>query len=163
LHTATKTKDEVKGRFLLDVVIGKSAAVLKLLTRKDQALLVWRDALLVLDLGLNVVDSVGRLNLKSNGLASQSLDEDLHTATQAEDKVECRLLLDVIVGESATIFQLLAGEDQALLVRWNAFFVLNLGLDVVDGVGGLDLKGDGLAGDCRMNMLVQGWRCDAVA
>jgi hypothetical protein len=31
------------------------------------------------------------------------------------------------------------------LVRGDALLVLDLGLDVVDGVGGLDLKGDGLA------------------
>ena len=38
---------------------------------------------------------------------------------------------------------MLAGEDEALLVRWDAFFVLNLGFDIVDGVGGFNLKGDG--------------------
>jgi hypothetical protein len=32
-----------------------------------------------------------------------------------------------------------------LLVRGDTLLVLDLGLDVVDGVGGLDLKGDGLA------------------
>jgi hypothetical protein len=59
------------------------------------------------------------------------------------------LLLDVVIRESATVLELLASEDQALLVRGNALLVLNLALDVVDGVGGLDLKGDGLAGDCE--------------
>lgn len=54
-------------------------------------------------------------------------------------------LLDVVVGESATIFKLLSGKDQTLLVRGNALLVLDLGLDIVDGVGGLDLEGDGLA------------------
>ena len=54
-------------------------------------------------------------------------------------------LLDVVVRKSASILQLLAGEDQSLLVRGNALLVLNLGLDIVDGVGRLDLKGDGLA------------------
>lgn len=42
--------------------------------------------------------------------------------------------MDLLVGQGATIFQLLTGEDQALLVWWNAFLVLNLGLDVVNGV-----------------------------
>lgn len=53
--------------------------------------------------------------------------------------------MDVVIAQGAAIFELLAGEDQALLVRWNAFFVLNLALDVVDRVGGLDFEGDGLA------------------
>jgi hypothetical protein len=44
---------------------------------------------------------------------------------------------------------LFASKDKTLLVRWNAFLVLNLALDVVDSIAGLDLKSDGLASDCR--------------
>ena len=69
----------------------------------------------------------------------------LATTTQAEDQVQGRLLLDVVVGERAAVLELLAGEDQALLVRGNSFLVLDLGFDIVDGVGGLHLKGDSLA------------------
>lgn len=57
-NATTKTEDEMEGGFLLDVVIGKSAAILKLLASKDQALLVRGDALLVLDFGLDIVDSI---------------------------------------------------------------------------------------------------------
>jgi hypothetical protein len=46
-----------------------------------------------------------------------------HTTTQAEDQVEGGLLLDVVVGESTAILELLAGEDQTLLVRGNALLV----------------------------------------
>ena len=60
------------------------------------------------------------------------------------------LLLNVVVRESTAILELFAGEDQALLVGWNAFFVLNLGLDVVDGVGGLDLQGDRLPSEANV-------------
>jgi len=45
--------------------------------------------------------------------------------------------------EGGAILKLLAGEDQAPLVREDALLVPDLGLDVVDGVGGLDLEGDG--------------------
>jgi hypothetical protein len=45
--------------------------------------------------------------------------------------VESRLLLDVVVRKSAAVLELLAGEDQALLVRGNALLVLDLGLDIV--------------------------------
>jgi hypothetical protein len=54
-------------------------------------------------------------------------------------------LLDVVVGQGSAILELLTSEDQSLLVRGNALLVLDLGLDIVDRVGGLDLKGDGLA------------------
>ena len=43
---------------LLDVVVGKRPAVLKLLTSKDETLLVRRDTLLVLDLRLYVVNGI---------------------------------------------------------------------------------------------------------
>lgn len=79
-------------------------------------------------------------------LGGKGLERGLDdTTTETEDKVKSRLLLDVVVGKSAAILKLLSGEDQALLVRGNALLVLDLALDVVDGVRGLDLKGDGLA------------------
>lgn len=59
----------------------------------------------------------------------------LGSTTQTEDEMKSRLLLDVVVGEGAAVFELLAGEDKALLVRRNSFLVLDLGLDVVDGIG----------------------------
>ncbi|MED6202982.1 hypothetical protein PIB30_118778 [Stylosanthes scabra] len=68
----------------------------------------------------------------------------LGATTEAEDKVEGGLLLDVVVGEGAAVLELLSGEDETLLVRGDAFLVLDLGLDVVDGVGRLHLEGDGL-------------------
>ena len=33
------------------------------------------------------------------------------------------------------------------MVRWDAFLVLDLGLDIVDGIAGLDLEGDCLASE----------------
>lgn len=54
-------------------------------------------------------------------------------------------LLDVVVAQRTAILELLAGEDQALLVGRDALLVLDLALDVVNGVRGLDLERDGLA------------------
>lgn len=45
------------------------------------------------------------------------------------------LLLDVVVAQGAAIFELLASEDETLLVRGNTLLVLDLGLDIVDSVG----------------------------
>ena len=44
--------------------------------------------------------------------------------------------LDVVVGKSAAIFELLAGEDETLLIGRDTLLVLDLGLDVLDGVEG---------------------------
>jgi hypothetical protein len=65
-------------------------------------------------------------------LGGQGLEGGLNdTTTEAEDQVKSRLLLDVVVGKGAAVLELLAGEDQALLVRGNALLVLDLGLDIV--------------------------------
>ena len=149
-------------RFFLDVVIRKSATVLKLFAGKNETLLVRRDPLFVLDLRLDVVDGVRRLNLKGDRLTREGLHKDLHTTTETKDyrdvnnnvtdllkhtiltKMEGRLLLDVIVGKRATILELFTSEDQSLLVRGDALLVLDLSLDVIDCIGGLDLQGNRL-------------------
>src|SRR5439155_499399 len=79
------------------------------------------------------LDGVGAFHIESDGLAGQSLDEDLHAGTTAETEhqVQRGLLLDVVVGEGAAVLELLAGEDQTLLIRRDAFLVLDLLLDVL--------------------------------
>jgi hypothetical protein len=65
----------VKSGFLLDVVVGEGSAVLELFTGENQTLLIRRNTLLVLDLGLDIVDGVGRFDLKSDGLAGKGLND----------------------------------------------------------------------------------------
>merc|ERR1719259_168567 len=55
----------------------------------------------------------------------------LGTSPQPEDKVKSGLLLDVVVGQSPAILQLLASEDQSLLIRGDSLLVLDLGLDIL--------------------------------
>ena len=55
--------------------------------------------------------------------------------------------MDVVVSESSSIFKLLTGEDKSLLIRWDAFFVLDLGLDIFNGVGWFDIKSDSLTSE----------------
>merc|ERR1712217_743481 len=59
-----------------------------------------------------------------------------HTTAEAQDQVESRLFLDVVVGQSAAVLELLPCENEALLVRGYALFVLNFRFHVVDGVRG---------------------------
>merc|ERR1712025_1026499 len=124
----------MESAFLLDVVVGEGSSVLKLLSSKDQSLLVWGNAFLVLDLGLNVLNGVRRLNLKGDGLASQGLDEDLHTSSQSENQMQGTFLLDVVIGKGSSVLQLLSSEDQSLLVWGNSFLILDLSLDILNGV-----------------------------
>ena len=59
----------------------------------------------------------------------------------------CRLSSDCsssVIRERAAVFELLPGEDEPLLLRRDALLVLDLGLDVLDGVIGLQVQRDGL-------------------
>jgi len=146
-EAATESEDKMEGRFLLDVIIGKGSAILKLLSSEDESLLIGWDTFLVLDLGLHVLDGVAWLDLKSDGLSGEGLNEDLHTTSESEDKMKSGLLLDVVVTKGTSIFELLSSEDKSLLIGWDTFLVLDLGLDILDGVGWLNFEGDGLTGE----------------
>ena len=147
LHTSSKSKDQVKGGLLLDVVVGESSSILKLLSSEDESLLIWWDTFLVLDLSLDVLNGVCWLDIEGDGLSSEGLDEDLHTSSKSEDEMEGGLLLDVVVGEGSTVFELLSSEDESLLIWWDTFLVLDLSLDVFDGVCWLNIKSDGFASE----------------
>jgi len=61
--------------------------------------------------------------------------------------MESGLLLNIIIRKGATVLELLSGEDQALLIRGDSFLVLDLRFNVIDGIRGLNLEGDGLSGE----------------
>ena len=50
ISTTSESKNEMEGRFLLDVVVRKSSSILQLLSSEDESLLIWWDTLFVLDL-----------------------------------------------------------------------------------------------------------------
>merc|ERR1711911_567941 len=103
LVSSSQSEHKMKGALLLDVVVRKSSSIFKLLTSKDQPLLVWGNSLLVLDLGLDILNGVRWLNLQGDGLASEGLDKDLHTSPQSEHKMKSALLLDVVVRKGSSI------------------------------------------------------------
>lgn len=55
----------------------------------------------------------GKNHIFHYGTPSTKQDKGLH-------------LLDIIIGQCAPILELFSRENQALLVGWNAFFILNL-------------------------------------
>ena len=119
----------------MDVVIAESATILKLLACEDQALLIGGNTFLILDLSLHVLDSIGSLNVESDGLAGKGLDKDLHgTAPESEDQVNGRLFLNIVVSEGSAVFQLLATENQTLLINGDALLVLDLGFHAFNRV-----------------------------
>merc|ERR1712213_1588 len=137
----------MKGAFLLDIVIRQGSSIFQLLSSEDQSLLIWWDSFLILDLGLDVLNGVRGFNLEGDGLTSEGLNKDLHTSSQSENQMQGTLLLNVVIGEGSSIFQLLSSEDQSLLIWRNSFLVLDLGLDILDGVRRFNLQGDGLTSE----------------
>merc|ERR1711941_235107 len=59
--------------------------------------------------------------------------------------MERGLLLDVVVGERTPVFQLFSCENEPLLVWRDPLLVLDLSLDVVNGIRCFDVQSDGLA------------------
>jgi hypothetical protein len=55
-----------------------------------------------------------------------------------------RLLLNVAIEERTTILKLLTSEGKALLIRWDSQLILNLGLNIIDGIRWLDIEGNSL-------------------
>ena len=63
----------------MDVIVGKGATVLKLLSGEDQSLLVGGDSFLVLDLVLDIVDRIGGLHLEGDSLSRKGFDEAIYS------------------------------------------------------------------------------------
>ena len=71
----------MESRILLNVVVGEGSVVHELDSRgtEDESHLIGRDALLVLDLCLDVFNGVRGLDLKGGDLSSEMLNEELHS------------------------------------------------------------------------------------
>ena len=63
--------------------------------------------------------------------------------------MKCGFFLNIVIGQGASVLELLSSENQTLLIWGNSLLVLNLGLDVVNSIRRFHLKGDGLSSDYR--------------
>ena len=69
----------------------------------------------------------------------------LLTTSQSKYKMQSTLLLDIIIRECTAILQLFPSKNQSLLVRWNSLLILNLTLDVINGIRRFHFKRDRFA------------------
>ena len=137
----------MQGRFLLDIVITQRTAILQLFPGKDKTLLIRWNTFFVLNFRLHIINRIGWFDIQRDRFTGESFDKDLHSSAQTENKMKRRFLLDVIIAQRATVFQLFAGKNQTLLIRWNPFLVLNFRLDVVNRIRRFDVQRDGFAGE----------------
>ena len=56
-------------------------------------------------------------------------------------------LLNVVITQSTTIFQLFSSENKSLLIRRDTFFVLDFCFHIFNSIRWFDLKSDGLTGE----------------
>ena len=145
------TEDEVESGLIkadsgliLEIVVGEGSPVLELLPLEVEVLLVNGNAFLILDLGLDVFDGIGRLNI-DDGVVGHSLQlvccgTTCRTRHPADD-VESRLLLYVVVREGSSLLKLLTSEYESLLDRITCP-EMDLVLNALDGIRGLELESD---------------------
>ena len=97
LAATTETQHQGESGLLLDAVVRQSAAIFELLASKGKTLLIWGNALFILNFGLHIFNSVWGLHFQSDGFASQGLHRDLHATSQTQNQMEGGLFLDVVV------------------------------------------------------------------
>ena len=148
LHSSSKSEYQMESGLLLDVVIWKSSSIFKLLSSEDESLLIWWDSFFVLDFGFYIFNGISWLNIEGDSFSSEGLDEDLHTSSKSENEMESGLFLDVVIGEGSAVLELLTSKDESLLIWWDSFLVLDLSLDVFNGVCWFNIKGDGFTCEC---------------
>merc|ERR1711920_456590 len=120
-------------------------------------LFLWSDITVVTTLSLSAVDGLWwelGIELSANCFVAfelsgkfdkcwLTLNLTITTTSESKDKMESGFLLDVVVRKGSSVLQLLTGKNESLLIRWDTFFVLNLGLNVLNRVCWLNIKSDG--------------------
>ena len=88
-----------KSGFLLSREVQDVRSIFEFFPFKDQLLLFWRDAFLVLDFGFYIFYSIRWLYLQGDGFSCENSDENLHSCCQGKYKVQSELFLDVVLTE----------------------------------------------------------------
>jgi hypothetical protein len=83
----------------------------------------------------------------------------LQPPSQAQHQMQRALFLNVVVRQTTTVLQLLPREDQALLIRRNAFLILDLLFHPIDRVGWFCFQGDGLASQGQAMIYIYIYHC----
>ena len=115
----------VQGRSSLHLLLGADVTVMAALALAAVGALGWESGVtLAAD---HLVAFVGTGQGSEGRLDSDGANA---TTTEAEHEMEGRLLLDVVVRKGAAVLELLASEDQTLLIGGNALLILDLGSEV---------------------------------
>ena len=92
----------------MDIVIGERLLINKLLSVKEEPLLV-------LNLCLQIANRVSNLHFEPDGLAAREwecLHGNLHAITRTEVKVQCRMVLNLVRGKLTLAIKSAAVKDE---------------------------------------------------
>jgi hypothetical protein len=67
------------------------------------------------------------------------------TTSKTKSKIDCSLLLDIVVRESTSILELLSCKNEILFVRGDTCFCIDFCFDALNGISGLGIDRDSLA------------------
>ena len=109
---APQPQHEVQSRLLLYVIVAECSAIFQLLPGEDESLLVRRDALLVLDLRLHVLDGVTGFHLGGGrkGRRSQNSEEPVSQVSGCHRKAATYFLAYIGISSSNSIALTQPGE-----------------------------------------------------
>ena len=131
-----------------NVVVCERAVVFQLTAAVDQTLYICGHTLPIpiFDHLLHLENGGRALHIQQKIATGQHLDKQLEgTSDQSQHQPEIRVLLNVVIGQGARVFQLPGLKHQTLLSGWDGFLVLQLVLDVLHRVRGLHVQCYGLA------------------
>merc|ERR1719491_52995 len=114
--------DDVSLLSALHLLLGTDIAVMTALALAAVGCLGWETGVTLAANHLVALVGTGK---SSKGRLD--LDATDTTTTKSEDQVKGGLLLNVVIRKGAAIFELLASEDQTLLIGGNTFLILDLG------------------------------------
>ena len=98
--------------------------MVRLSSSKDEMLLIRGDAFFVLNPALSVVDRVRGLNFQGNCFAWKSLNRDLHTSMEANDKVPSGCYSQTGCECPRQLLEPFSCEDKALLpAGWEEYYL----------------------------------------
>jgi len=69
LHSSSKSQDEMKCRFFLNVIVRKSSSIFQLFSSENKSLLIWWNSFFILNFSFDSINGITWFNIKSDGFS----------------------------------------------------------------------------------------------
>ena len=161
LGTSTKTEHQVQGGLLLDVVVRQATSILELLASEDQALLIRGNSYSTTKHKSTRV-SIDAQTTRGGEMDGTHRFRRMHTRTHEHEILlhsqpnECNRAKNdqsryntpiIYLRTPKNAYGTIHSQETSTNALLRTFLVLDLGLDLLDGVARLDLEGNGLTSE----------------